>query len=59
MPQPQPVSIRLTPEQIKTLEAEAARVGSLASTGPTAGEPSWRRLVSDLADGKLKVKKVK
>lgn len=54
---PKPASsIKLSRDQIGKLNDIAATHSALARTGPTSGEPSWRVLVSDIADGRLTVK---
>jgi hypothetical protein len=44
-------SLELTPDQWASLEALAEAVGSIAPTGPNAGQPSWRSLIKRLANG--------
>lgn len=57
MKTPKPASsIKLSREQIGKLNSIAATHSAHARTGPTSGEPSWRVLVSDIADGRLTVK---
>ena len=52
-------SLHLTPEQWGVLEQLAADLGSLAPAGPRAGLPSWRTMVKDVSDGKLRIVAVK
>lgn len=49
-------TIRLSAEESKALLAIASRTGSLSRHGATAGKPSWRVLLKDLASGRVKVK---
>lgn len=48
-------SLTLTPEQWAALDALAADLAGPAPKGRTAGSPSWRTLIRDIADGKLAV----
>lgn len=51
---PKPLkSIPLSPAEEATLTALARKFSSLATSGPTVGQPSWRRLVRDIAHGKF------
>jgi hypothetical protein len=49
-------SIKLSTDQLKKLTSIAATHKCHARTGPTSGNPSWRALVGDIADGRLRVK---
>lgn len=49
-------SIKLSPDQIGKLNGIAATLNTLSRTGPTSGNPSWRVLVAEIADGRLTVK---
>ena len=49
-------ALRLSPAQIAKLTSIAATHGTLSRTGPTSGNPSWRVLIADIADGRLTVK---
>lgn len=55
MKRPAPATIRLTETEIETLNQLAAQVGSVARTGPTAGTPSWRTLVKDIANHRVSI----
>lgn len=44
---------KLTHTEWAALDAIAAQVGATATTGPTAGQPSWRRLLKEIANGDL------
>lgn len=46
---------KLTNAEWAALTAIAAQVGAFATTGPTAGKPSWRRMLKDIANGELSV----
>jgi len=48
-------SLELTPEQWRELDRIANSINAIASTGPTAGKPSWRSLIRLLADGHLRI----
>lgn len=48
-------SLALSPEQWAALDALAADLAGPAPKGRTAGSPSWRTLIRDIADGKLAV----
>jgi len=48
-------SLKLTTDEWAALERIAAQVSATATTGPTAGEPSWRRLIKEIANGKLAI----
>lgn len=48
-------SLLLTPEEWARLQAIAAELGSTAPTGSSAGKPSWRTLIKDIADDTLTV----
>jgi len=48
-------SLKLTAEEWAALERIAAQVSATATTGPTAGEPSWRRMLKEIATGELTV----
>jgi len=48
-------SILLSEIQIEKLNTIAETVGALSRTGSTAGKPSWRALVNELAAGRLRV----
>lgn len=52
---PAPDTIRLSDEEKAVLTEIAAQVGSVSRTGPTTGQPSWRTLVKDIANHRLKV----
>lgn len=52
---PPPQTIRLNEAEIEVLTEIAAQVGSVSRTGPTAGQPSWRTLVKDIANHRLKI----
>lgn len=47
--------IRLSEEHIKALTKLATDMNGLASTGPTARQPSWRVFVRRIAEGVLTV----
>lgn len=47
--------IRLSDEHISVLTKLASDMNCLASTGPTARQPSWRVFVRRIAEGKLTV----
>ncbi len=47
--------IRLSEEHIRVLTKLAGDMNCLASTGPTARQPSWRVFVRRIAEGKLTV----
>lgn len=49
-------SIRLSAKQLEKLNSIATVHGTLSRTGATTGEPSWRVLIADIADGRLTVK---
>lgn len=49
-------SLKLTPVQWDALKRLAAETGSVAPTGPSAGQPSWRTLIKRIADGEIKLK---
>jgi len=49
-------SLELTAAQHRKLQALARKTGSTATTGPTAGKPSWRRLVARIGDGEIQIK---
>lgn len=44
---------KLTNAEWAALDKIAASVGAFATTGPTAGQPSWRRMLKDIANGEL------
>jgi len=46
-------SFKLTDEQMAHLQALAAATNSLAPTGTTAFQPSWRTLIKRIADGEF------
>lgn len=48
-------SLTLSPEQWAALDALAADLAGPAPKGRTAGSPSWRTLIRDIADGRLAV----
>ena len=50
-------SIPLSVREEETLTRLAAEHGSYSRTGPTAGMPSWRRLVADLARGEFVIRR--
>lgn len=52
-----PIAIRLSDEEIAALLQIAQEMGSIAKTGQYAGEPSWRTLLKDIANGRLVVTK--
>ena len=45
--------LKLTDEQWEMLLQLAAATGSLAPTGTSAGQPSWRTLIKRIADGEF------
>ena len=49
-------TIRLSAKQLEKLNSIAAAHGTLSRSGATSGEPSWRVLISAIADGTLTVK---
>ena len=48
-------SLTLSPEQWAALDALAADLAGPAPKGRTAGSPSWRTLIRDIANGRLEV----
>lgn len=50
-------SIPLSDSEEAKLTILAAEHGSYSRTGPTAGMPSWRRLVADLARGEFVIRR--
>lgn len=50
-------TVRLSPEETATLNKIAGRMRSLSKHGATAGKPSWRILLKDIACGRLAVVK--
>lgn len=46
-------SLLLTPKEWASLEKVAAELGSTAPTGGSAGKPSWRTLIKNIADDAL------
>jgi len=51
-------SLVLTPEEWAHLEALAAQFETCPPSGVTAGQPSWRSLVKELARGQLDLQRV-
>lgn len=51
-------SLELTPEQWAALDGLAAQTGSVAPSGPTAGQASWRTFVKRVADYELEIRPV-
>jgi len=47
--------VALWPEEWAELDRLAAEFRCLAPSGPTAGEPSWRSLVKELARGRFRL----
>lgn len=48
-------SLRLSPAHVAALQSEAERLECISRHGKTAGVPSWRILVQEIAAGKLSV----
>jgi hypothetical protein len=46
-------SLTLMPEDWDRLEELAREHRTLAPTGPTAGQPSWRSLIKEIARGRF------
>lgn len=46
-------SLQLMPDDWQRLEQLAAEFGTTPPSGPTAGTPSWRSLVKEIARGDL------
>lgn len=46
-------SLPLMPDEWEHLEQLAEKHQALAPTGPTAGQPSWRSLIKELAQGQF------
>jgi hypothetical protein len=46
-------SLTLLPEDWDRLEELAEKHQALAPTGPTAGQPSWRSLIKEIARGRF------
>jgi hypothetical protein len=51
-------SLELTPQEWAHLEALAERFDTCPPSGVTAGQPSWRSLVKELARGQLTLVRV-
>lgn len=51
-------TVRYPLADFAALQALAVRLGTLAPTGPAAGEPSWRSLVKLIARGDLEIWRV-
>lgn len=49
-------SLELTPSQWASLIEIAAQTASLAPSGPTAGQASWRTLIKRIADYEMEVR---
>jgi hypothetical protein len=47
--------LSMTPEQWAAWEALAERLGAIATRGPAVNTYSWRRVIEEIADGKLVV----
>jgi hypothetical protein len=47
--------LSMTPAQWAQLEAMAEHLGSIALRGPAINTYSWRRVIEEIADGKLVV----
>lgn len=52
-------SIPLSDREEEKLTVLAAEHGAYSKTGPTAGMPSWRRLVSEIATGEFMLRRRK
>ena len=52
-------SIPLSVREEEKLTRLAAEHGSYALTGPTAGMPSWRRMISEIAQGEFVIRRRK
>ena len=46
-------SLHLRLEEWEHLKAEAERLGTCAPTGRTAGQPTWRSLIKEIARGEI------
>ena len=51
-------SIKLSPTQVGRLTELATELGAHSRSGPTTGEPSWRVLVSAIADGEVTLSRI-
>jgi len=48
-------SIKLSPDEWAHLHRLAAQLNATAPTGTTAGQPSWRSLIKEIAQGKIEL----
>lgn len=48
-------SIPLSPDEWENLERLAQEFNTVPPSGPTAGKPSWRSLIKEIARGALQV----
>ena len=48
-------SLKLTPEEWEHLESLAAQLHTVALRGPTTGQPSWRTLIKEIAQGRIEL----